>query len=171
MPVISILTFIFFTLISLMGFKALRYIFPQKCKIILLHLIDHTANELLGFRSLFLKKRIILKRDEGFLIHLMESHQSVRLLHAFLDYLYESDEDICGFAQILRTASNSLTRMTSLYEGRLAVHDLVKCVIRLFDKGKSKEPILEICLDILDDLFRSNLTDIKPLSEMIDNFE
>lgn len=145
--------------------------YHDKCKIILLHLIDHTANELLGFRSLFLKKRIILKRDEEFLIHLMESHQSVRLLHAFLDYLYESDEDICGFAQILRTASNSLTRMTSLYEGRLAVHDLVKCVIRLFDKGKSKEPILEICLDILDDLFRSNLTDIKPLSEMIDNFE
>ena len=35
-PVISILTFIFFTLISLIGFKALRYIFPQKCKIILL---------------------------------------------------------------------------------------------------------------------------------------
>ena len=56
-------------------------------------------------------------------------------------------------------------------EKRLAVQDLVKCVIRLFDKGKNEEPILDICLDILDDLFRSNLTDIKPLSEMIDNFE
>ena len=54
---------------------------------------------------------------------------------------------------------------------RLIVTDLVKCVVRLFDKGKNDPFITEICLNIWDQLFMSNLHDIKPLSEMIDDFE
>ena len=136
-----------------------------------MHLIDHSSDELHGFNRLFFDRCIVLQRDEEFLIHLMESCQSVHLLHVFLDYLYESDENICRFSRILNAVGNSLSEMPSEGGSRLVVDDLVKCVVRLFDKGKDDPFVRETCLNIWDNLFMSNLHDIKPLSDMIDNFE
>ena len=133
--------------------------------------MDHSSGELQGFNRLFFDRCIEIKRDEEFLIRLMESQQSAHLFHSFLNYLYESDEDICSFARVLEAISNSLSRMPPESSARLLITDLVKCVIRLFDKGKDDPFITEICLNIWDQLFMSNLHDIKPLSDMIDDFE
>ena len=78
---------------------------------------------------------------------------------------------ICSFARVLNAIGNSLSQMPPEGGERLIVTDLVKCVIRLFDKGKDDSFVREVCLDIWDKLFMSNLHDIKPLSDMIDNFE
>ena len=51
------------------------------------------------------------------------------------------------------------------------MNDLVKCVVLLFDRGKDDPSIREICLDIWDNLFMSNLHAFKPLSDMIDKSE
>ena len=101
----------------------------------------------------------------------MESRQSVHLFHSFLDYLYESDEDICSFARVLDTIGDSLSQMPGERGKLLIVTDFVKCVVRLFDKGKDNPFVREVCLNIWDKLFMSNFHDIKPLSDMIDNFE
>ena len=138
---------------------------------VLIHLMDHSSDELQGFNRLFFDRCIEIKRDEEFLVHLMESRQSVHLFHSFLDYLYKSDENICSFALVLETIGNSLSQMPPERGERLIVTDLVKCVVRLFDKGKNDPFITEICLNIWDQLFMSNLHDIKPLSDMIDDFE
>lgn len=145
--------------------------YHEKSKIVLIYLMDHSSDELRGFNRLFFDRCIVIQRDEEFLIHLMESRQSVHLFHSFLDYLYESDEDICSFARVLNAIGNSLSQMPSEGGERLIVNDLVKCVVRLFDKGKDNPFVREICLNIWDKLFMSNLHDIKPLSDMIDNFE
>lgn len=145
--------------------------YHEKSRIVLMHLIDHSSDELHGFNRLFFDRCIVIQRDEEFLTHLMESCQSVHLLHAFLDYLYESDENICRFSRILNAVGNSLSEMPSEGGSRLVVDDLVKCVVRLFDKGKDDPFVRETCLNIWDNLFMSNLHDIKPLSDMIDNFE
>ena len=145
--------------------------YHEKSKMILIYLMDHSSDELQGFNRLFFDRCIEIKRDEKFLIYLMESQQSVHLFHSFLDYLYESDEDICSFARVLETIGNSLSQMPPEIGERLLITDLVKCVVRLFDKGKNDPFITEICLNIWDQLFMSNLHDIKPLSDMIDNFE
>ena len=145
--------------------------YHEKSKMVLIYLMDHSSGELQGFNRLFFDRCIEIKRDEEFLIRLMESQQSAHLFHSFLNYLYESDEDICSFARVLEAISNSLSRMPPESSARLLITDLVKCVIRLFDKGKDDPFITEICLNIWDQLFMSNLHDIKPLSDMIDDFE
>ena len=145
--------------------------YHEKSKMVLIHLMDHSSDELQGFNRLFFDRCIEIKRDEEFLVHLMESRQSVHLFHSFLDYLYKSDENICSFALVLETIGNSLSQMPPERGERLIVTDLVKCVVRLFDKGKNDPFITEICLNIWDQLFMSNLHDIKPLSDMIDDFE
>ena len=145
--------------------------YHDKSKTVLTYLMDHSSGELQGFNRLFFDRCIVIQRDEEFLIHLMESIQSTHLFHSFLHYLYESDEDICSFARVLNAIGNSLSQMPPEGGERLIVTDLVKCVIRLFDKGKDDSFVREVCLDIWDKLFMSNLHDIKPLSDMIDNFE
>lgn len=145
--------------------------YHEKSRIVLMYLIDHSSNKLQELNRLFFDRCINIQRDEEFLIHLMESRQNVYLFHSFLHYLYESDEDICNFACVLNSISNSFSK-TPLQNGeRFIVNDLVKCVIRLFDKGKDDLRISKICLDIWDRLFMNNLHSIKPLSDMIDDFE
>lgn len=145
--------------------------YHEKSKMVLMYLIDHSKNELQEFSRLFFHKYIKISRDEEFLIHLIESQQGVHLLYPFLDYLYESDEDISSFARILDVIGNSLSQISQERGGGLIVGDLVKCVVRLFDTGKDDPFICEICLNIWDELFMSSLHDIRPLSDMIDNFE
>lgn len=57
------------------------------------------------------------------------------------------------------------------YKQRKMVKDLIQCVIRLFDRGKDDPHIRCVCLDIWDDMFKSNLQDIRPLAVLIDNFD
>lgn len=144
--------------------------YHEKSKMVLTHLLNHSSNELTGFNHLFIDQRIKIKRDEKFLIHLMKSPQGVPLSHPFLNYLYKSNENICDFAHILEIISNNLSPKFP-HGKELIVTDLVKCVIRLFDKGKDDPIICEICLNIWDKLFMSSPYDIKPLSDMIDDFE
>lgn len=138
---------------------------------IFLHLIGSASEELFGFNRLFIDRCILIHRDAVFLIHLMGSQHSVHLLHSFLDYLYESDEDICEYATVLAAIGDSLSQAPSEWDIRFAIGDFVKCVVRLFDRGQNDPQIKTLCLDLWDKLFMSNLQDIKPLSDMIDNFD
>lgn len=140
-------------------------------KKVLIHIIDSHTGELNGLNRLFFDRCVLIERDKDFLVHLMESCHSVRLIHAFLDYLNKSDEDISAFADILCAIGTSIADAPSEWNSRLIVSDLIQTVIRLYDRGSQNPQIKSICLDIWDNLFRSNLQDIKPLSEMLDNFE
>lgn len=101
----------------------------------------------------------------------MSSRQSSHLLHPFLEYLYESDEDICAYAPIIEAIGKNLPQALSGHNGFFVTENLVKCVARLYDRGKSDPQIKKICLDLWDSLFKCDFKKMKPLSDMIDSFE
>lgn len=138
---------------------------------ILSHFIETCSSELFALNRLFFDRCIVIERDRTFLISLMQSRQGVYLVNAFLNYLSESNEDITEYADVLKAVGESAVSAPSEWNSRLAISDLIQCVIHLFDRGKNNLKIRNICLNIWDNLFRSNLQDIKPLSDMIDNFE
>ncbi len=138
---------------------------------ILLYLLDNSSEELIGFRQLFLDHKLVLQRDMEFLCRLMESRQSESLLYSFLEYLNESDEDICVYAPVLERISKTLAQAPVQSELRLSAEDLVKCVVRLFDRGQNQPDVRRISLDIFDNLFMSDLGMIHPLADMIDAFD
>jgi len=140
-------------------------------ELIIEYLVDNSVCKLMGLSQLFFDRCILIARDKAFLIHLMGSKQSVHLTHAFLNYLYESDENIGAYASVLAALGDNLSKSPAQWNTRLSINDLIKCVVRLFDKAQDDPRIKTICLDIWDNLFKSNLTDILPLSNMIDNFE
>ncbi|MDL2206910.1 hypothetical protein LJC33_08390 [Eubacteriales bacterium OttesenSCG-928-N13] len=137
---------------------------------ILLHFVDHTKQEIFSLNNLFFDRCISIQRDRDFLIHIMQSRQSVRVVHSFLDYLGKSDENIIEYTDVLEAIGSSLTTMSAEWKRPLVVGDLIKCVIRLFDRGKDDPDVRCICLNIWDNLFISNLYDMKSLSDMIDDF-
>lgn len=137
---------------------------------ILLYHLENTSENIDGLGQLFVRNKISIHRDKDFLIKLFESAQSPHLLHLFLDYLYESDEDICGYAPVIMTIAEGLEQEKwgndyCYFE----VSDLIKCVVKLFDRGEKQPSIRAACLDMWDKLFRSNIHAIKPLSDLIDD--
>lgn len=144
--------------------------YHELSKRILTYLIDTSSSDLQNLSHLFKDGYIIIERDKEFLINLMQSKQSTHQVRSFLSFINKSDEDIIEFADVFKAVSKGITRFPTDWSGRLIVNDLIQCVIRLFDRGKGNVRVRGICLDIWDELYKSNLQDIKPLSEMIDNF-
>lgn len=145
--------------------------YHEKSLYILKHLLDHSSKALQGIAQLFVDECIEIQRDEAFLIYLMDSPQCEHLLHLFFNYLEKREESICGFARVLHSLSKRFPQIFSNPTNCFMVNDLVKCVILLFGRGKDDPSIREICLDIWDNLFMSNVHAFKPLSDMIDKFE
>ena len=124
-----------------------------------------------AFSSDFFEKNIVIQRDADFLHRVLESRSGTKVIYSFLKYLGESDQDITYFADTIRVIGKKIPQNPKDYTERIIVEDLIKCVIQLFDKGKNNSKIRVICLDIWDELFKNNLHDIKPLADMIDNFD
>lgn len=144
--------------------------FHERSKEILLHIIE-CEEDIPDFGQLFFDNCVRVQRDIDFLTHLMSSRQSSHLLHPFLEYLYESDEDICAYAPIIEAIGKNLPQALSGHNGFFVTENLVKCVARLYDRGKSDPQIKKICLDLWDSLFKCDFKKMKPLSDMIDSFE
>lgn len=76
--------------------------------------------------------------------------------------MYTCDYDDCGGIRAREVGENCYY---------FEVTDLIKCVVKLFDRGEKQPSIRVACLDIWDQLFRSNIQAIKQLSNLIDDFE
>lgn len=71
-----------------------------------------------------------------------------------------------GKAATARSLLEQYANDTGSYGIKITAKDIC-----LFDRGQNDPQIRTICLDVWDKLFMSNLQDVKPLSDMIDNFE
>ena len=138
---------------------------------ILLQMSQRYNLELTALNTEFFKKNIVIRRDSDFLQQLFESSSGTKIVYSFLNYLSEIDQDITCLADTIKVIGGHISQNLNDYRGQKIVQYLIQCVIRLFDTGKDDSKIRMICLDIWDELFRSDLNDIKPLADMIDNFE
>ena len=145
--------------------------FHEVSEEILLYYLENTSESIDGLGQLFIRKKISIHRDKDFLSRLFSSGQSPHLVHLFLKYLYESGEDICEYTPVLMTIVEGFEQGKGVRRhSYLEVTDLIKCVVKLFDRGEKQPSIRAACLDIWDKLFRSNIQAIKPLSDLIDDF-
>lgn len=145
--------------------------FHEVSEEILLYYLENTSESIDGLGQLFIRKKISIHRDKDFLSRLFSSVQSPHLVHLFLKYLYESGEDICEYTPVLMTIVEGFEQGKGVRRhSYLEVTDLIKCVVKLFDRGEKQPSIRAACLDMWDKLFRSNIQAIKPLSDLIDDF-
>lgn len=138
-------------------------------KEVLLHYISIEEYEINAFGRLFFDNCLEIDRDEEFLIKLMNSKQSPHQLHAFLEFVNKQDYDISKYAHVLKHICEGVSSNRDEWDKRMITDDIIKCIIKIFDKNKYNTQVKNICLDMWDDLYRKNLTSIKPFAQIFDN--
>ena len=73
-----------------------------------------------------------------------------------------------NYADVLYAVGMNLSSYNTEWSSYFITDDLIQCVNHLFERNQDEERIRNICLDVWDNLFKSNLRNHKPLSEMID---
>ena len=141
----------------------------QSSKRVLSHYINITDYAISSLDRLFYDRRFDINRDEIFLIKLMGSNQMSHYLHTFLDFINSQEKDIAKYVYILKSICEKILITNSDWDLQLSLDNLVRCIIKLFDKNRYNPNIKQLCLNMWDDLYRNNLSCIKPFTEIFDN--
>ena len=145
--------------------------YHTRSEAILKGLLPFSETEISSFSRLFYDKRINGVRDASFLVELIGSPQGKYLIHDFLRYAIEFDEEqfMCCMPLLLPNVAHILNDCDT-WENTFILEDFIKCVVRLFDLGQDDLSIKSICLDLWDSLFRLNFDRMRPISDMIEQF-
>lgn len=139
-------------------------------KKIIVHVVKEHCADFYAMGRDFFEKYIVISRDKQFLMELMQANPGESILYALSHFLCETDQNIVDFAEVVQAMAKQSAALEDSGVIRIGVEELVQCVAHLYDVGKDKPHVKTICLDAWDELYKSNLRDIQPLSMMLDNF-
>ena len=143
--------------------------FRERSERILRRFMDSPSIEL-GLEQLFYQEVVSFEHDIPFLTDLMRSTQGARLLHPFLHFLKESGGKISAYTEILKAIGADMASKPDKWRNVDWSNDFIRCVIRLLDESAGDVSVQTIGLDILDTLFQCCLYNIKPISDLIEDF-
>ena len=143
--------------------------FRKRSERILRRFMDSPSIEL-GLEQLFYQEVVSFEHDIPFLTDLMRSTQGVRLLHSFLHFLKESGDKIGAYTEILKAIGTDMSSKPDKWRNADWSNDFIRCIIRLLDESAGDVSTQTVCLDILDTLFQCCLYNIKPISDLIEDF-
>ncbi len=121
----------------------------------------------------FYDNLVDLERDKDFLIEIMNSDLSRRMVYSFVHYLEEESKSIVDYKDIIISMSHNLIENRSKNTGGWGVEDEIsKLVIGLYDEtSESSLPgmkdIANECLDIWDLMFEKQIGPIRQLSQKL----
>ena len=145
--------------------------YHDMCKEIIDHIVSQSKGELHSLSMLFYENRVSIAKDADFIINILKHSQSTNLMHSFLQFIKDSDSDLCLFAPLLHTISNEIANNPNKWGNMYWLDDYIECVIHLFDKAGSNPEIRSICLDIWDKIYLSNLQGLKSISTIMEECE
>jgi hypothetical protein len=90
----------------------------------------------------------------------MSSLQAPSVLYHFVKFLSESKDDISPYANILYTACISSANLPDDFNMRMAMDEIIRCVITIEDNIDAESGSKEVCLDICDILYQNVSTNI-----------
>lgn len=140
----------------------------QISKNILTHFLEQDC-EIHAFGQRFWEKCVNIDRDTDFLIKLMRSKQNPYQLQTALEFINNQDANIDKYCLILKTIGENLEFAYNPWERESISEVLIKCIIKLLDKNKHNNDVINICLDIWDSLFKSSLRSIRSFTDIFDN--
>lgn len=148
--------------------------YNERCKEIMLAFKDADYDFELAFSRLFYDSLIKLDRDYEFLIQLMQSKVSKRLLHSFVKYLEEENRSLVEYSEVILSLSFNLIENFKKTESNPwgIEAELSKLIIGLYDETcKSEDPklrrISNKSLNLWDRMFELRIGSIRALSNEI----
>jgi hypothetical protein len=121
---------------------------------------------------LFYDNLINLDRDKEFLIEVMESNSSSRIISSFIKYLEENAKSIIEYKDIILTLSwSTVKNYSKLIDYRLGVDDVLsKLIIALYDESfeytsSEMRVVSNQCLEIWDFMFENRIGSARVLTQ------
>lgn len=148
--------------------------YNERCKEIMLAFKDLDYDFELAFSRLFYDNLIKLDRDYEFLIELMQSKVSKRLLYSFVKYLEEENRSLVEYSEVILSLSTKLINNLNRTERNSwgIERELSKLIIGLYDETcKSEDSKLQRIsndsLNLWDRMFELRIGSIRELSSEI----
>ena len=124
--------------------------------------------------SMFYQKLVDVERDSDFLIKIMNSKVSKRMVYSFVHFLEESASSIKDYSKIIITLCENVLGMN---QEEIAKHwgiedDISKLIISLYDEcanseKESDKQIAEKCLELWDVMFEKQIGRVRELSRKL----
>ena len=121
---------------------------------ILEHFLETDATSLHSINRLFHENRLDLRRDERFISLILKKQGDIDTIDAFIDFIKIHDDDLSSFAEVIKTAVESVNERAKTWQKYRIEDGLVHAVIKLIDSAIGNNELTECCLDILDKIYR-----------------
>ena len=138
---------------------------------ILEHFLETDAASLHSINRLFHDKRLDLRRDEGFISLILKKRADIDTTNAFIDFIKTQNGELSAFAEIIKTAVESVAEGTRAWQRYRIEDGLVHAVIRLIDSANGDNALTECCLDILDEIYRKRILTDSAISKLLKGVE
>ena len=138
---------------------------------ILEHFLETDAASLHSINRLFHDKRLDLRRDEGFISLILKKRADIDTTNAFIDFIKTQNGELSAFAEIIKTAVESVAEGTRAWQRYRIEDGLVHAVIRLIDSANGDNALTECCLDILDEIYRKRILTDSAISKLLEGVE
>lgn len=129
--------------------------------------IEHTISRL------FYDNLVDLDRDKDFLIEIVGSDLSRKLVHSFVRYLENESKSIIDFEEIILSMGTNIVQFRDKNNDYWGVEDEIsKLIIGLYDettnlKSPQMKAISDKCLDLWDLMYENQIGSIRNLSQKI----
>lgn len=138
---------------------------------ILEHFLETDAASLHSINRLFHDNRLDLRRDEGFISLILKKRADIDTTNAFIDFIKTQNGELSAFAEIIKTAVESVAEGTRAWQRYRIEDGLVHAVIRLIDSANGDNALTECCLDILDEIYRKRILTDSAISKLLEGVE
>lgn len=138
---------------------------------ILEHFLETDATSLNCINRLFHENRLDLQRDEHFVSQILKSRGDFDTINAFIDFIKKQDGELSSFAEIIKTAVESVDEGEKTWQKYRIEDGLVHAVIKLIDSATGDDELTDCCLDILDEIYRKRILTNSAVSKLLDGAE
>lgn len=147
----------------------------EKCKKIIIHFLDEEKDDDLTFSysQLLYKEKLNIKEDEEFILKLVTSKSTRRMVRRFVYFINENDVTIIIFKEVIfgmcqNIIQNSQQEVKDVGSELYGIaSELSKLIALLYDRTQDDFEVNQQCLDMWDEMFESRIGTIRELTKTI----
>lgn len=148
--------------------------YREKSKKIILKCKNSDSDVEYSFGRIFYDKYVDLERDSDFLIDIMKSNVSKRLVYSFTHFLEENACSIKEYTEVIITLCENVLSMPqeAITKQWGIENDISKLIIALYDEtsnsdSDAEKKIAEKCLELWDVMFEKQIGEVRNLSRKL----
>ena len=144
----------------------------QTSQQILEFFISDSEDHSIKVDGLFRNNRLDLHRDKELIFLILQKQNNSDTVYAFVNFLKTQDTpEITEFAEIISDLVKNINKNENSWKIVHIEDDLISIVISLIDRAGENKIVMEICLDILDSIYKKGIFTNSAISRLMEGAE